>query len=328
MDNITFAWWPLLFLAPLPLLIQWLFRAIPKQTQSIYNYSLPYMITERKAPPRASLWWLKWLIWLLLLTAAARPQWLSSATVPIIHQGRNMMIAVDLSGSMQIRDMRLNGKRVSRLVALKHLLGQFVAQRKGDQLGLILFADHAYLQSPLTYDTTTVQHYVSQMQQGLVGNQTAIGEAIGLAVKELLQVPAKQRVLILLTDGQNTAGVVDPLQAAKVAKDNHVTIYTIGIGAKHLSTPTLFGMQSFNPSQDLDEKLLKQIASMTHGQYFRAASSQQMAEIYKKLDKLEPIKGKKQYYRPKQELYFWPLLAAILLVLISPLAQQFLGRRN
>lgn len=328
MTNIIFAWWPLFFLAPLPLLILWLFKETPKQAQSIYNYSLPHMMTEQESPTKHSLWWLKWLVWLLLLTALARPQWLGNAVVPITHQGRNMMIAVDLSGSMQIHDMRLNGKQVSRLVALKHLLAQFVAQRKGDQLGLILFADHAYLQSPLTYDTTTVKHYVSQMQQGLVGNQTAIGEAIGLGVKELLKVPAKQRVLILLTDGQNTAGVVNPLQAAKVAQDNHVTIYTIGIGAKHLSVPTLFGMQSFNPSQDLDEKLLKQIASMTGGQYFRAASSQQMAQIYKKLDKLEPIKGKKQYYRPRQELYFWPLLAATLLILVAPFAQLILRGRN
>lgn len=328
MGNITFAWWPLLFLAPLPFIILWLFREAPKQTQSIYNYSLPYMITERETPSRPALWWLKWLVWLLLLLALARPQWLGDATVPITHQGRNMMIAVDLSGSMQIPDMRWNGERVSRLVALRHLLGQFVTQRKGDQLGLILFADHAYLQAPLTFDTTTVHHYVTQMQQGVVGNQTAIGEAIGLGVKELLKVPAKQRVLILLTDGQNTAGVVDPLQAAKVAKDNHVTIYTIGIGARHFSAPTLFGMQSFNPSQDLDEKLLKQIASMTNGQYFRAASSEQMAQIYKRLDKLEPIKGAKQYYRPKQELYFWPLLIATLLILISPFAQMTLKGRH
>ncbi|MFM2483635.1 VWA domain-containing protein [Celerinatantimonas yamalensis] len=317
--NFTLAWWPLLCLVPLPWLIQRFFKRPESPIAPLINTSLPYVESDQALTARPRIKWLAWLVWLLLLIAAARPQWLDQATTPIIRQGRNMMVAVDLSGSMLIPDMQWKSKPVSRLVALRHLLGQFVENRRGDRIGLILFADHAYLQAPLTFDTTTVHHYVVQMTQGLVGNKTAIGEAIGLGVKELMSLPAKQRVLILLTDGQNTAGVVQPMAAAQVAKANHVRIYTIGIGAKSFEQPTIFGLQRVNPSQDLDETLLRKIAKMTGGEYFRAANSKQMASIYKQLDQLEPIKGPKQYYRPKHELYVWPLALSIILMLAAPM---------
>lgn len=326
--NFVLAWWPLLFLAPLPWLMRWVKPAEEHSVAPLINHSLPYLQTGTMPGKRQqqSLW--LWLIWLLLVIAVARPQWQGDATTPIERQGRNMMLAVDLSGSMQIPDMQWNGESVSRLVALRHLLAQFIEQRRGDRIGMILFADHAYLQAPLTFDTATVQHYAQQMQQGLVGNQTAIGEAIGLGIKQLLKQPAKQRVLILLTDGQNTAGNVDPLEAAKLAKEQQVTIYTIGIGSRSIERRTLFGVQRINPSQDLDEGLLKQVAQMTGGQYFRAASSAQLASIYQRLDELVPIKGKPEYYRPKEELYYIPLLAALLLLLVSPLLNRLIISRR
>lgn len=318
--SFTFAWWPILFLAPLPLLIRFI-KKQPKQSQlaPLLNYSLPYFDVAEQTSKTSSHRLAQWLIWIALLLAAARPQWLDNATTPITRQGRNMMIAVDLSGSMQIPDMQWNGKQVSRVTAVRHLLGRFVNQRRGDRLGLILFADHAYLQTPLTFDTTTVHQFVEQMRQGLVGNKTAIGEAIGLATKELMKLPAKQRVLILMTDGQNTSGTIQPLAAAHIAKVNHVVIYTIGLGSTSFTQQTIFGPQTINPSQDLDINLLKNIAKMTGGEFFRASNSRALKGIYQQLDKLVPIKGPKQYYRPPHELYFWPLSIALLILLVMPL---------
>ncbi|CAG9001558.1 MAG: hypothetical protein CENE_03581 [Candidatus Celerinatantimonas neptuna] len=318
--NFTFAWWPILFLVPVPLLIRFIIKQ-PKKSQvaPLVNYSLPYFEKVEQTQKKSSHRFAQWLIWLALLIAAARPQWLDNATTPIIRQGRNMMIAVDLSGSMQIPDMQWNGQQVSRVTAVRHLLGHFVNHRKGDRLGLILFADHAYLQTPLTFDTTTVHQFVEQMRQGLVGNQTAIGEAIGLATKELMKLPAKQRVLILMTDGQNTSGTIQPLAATRIAKANHVVIYTIGLGSTSFTQQTIFGPQTVNPSQDLDITLLKRIAKMTGGEFFRASNSQTLKSIYQQLDKLVPIKGPKQYYRPPHELYFWPLAFALLILFIMPL---------
>ncbi|MFM2480205.1 vWA domain-containing protein [Celerinatantimonas sp. YJH-8] len=317
--NLTFAWWPILVLIPLPWLMRFIKRKEQPTTAPLINQSLPYLLVAPNESQKARSSFTLWLIWGLLLIAAARPQWLDDATTPIERQGRNLMLAVDLSGSMQIPDMQWNGDAVSRLVALRHLLAQFIEHRRGDRIGMILFADHAYLQAPLTFDTQTVQHYAEQMNQGLVGNKTAIGEAIGLGVKQLLKQPAKQRVLILLTDGQNTAGLIQPKDAAKIAKENGVTIYTIGIGSRAFERRTIFGIQRINPSQDLDEPLLKEIAHMTGGQYFRAASSAQLAAIYQQLDKLVPIKGPQQFYRPKTELYFIPLAVALGWLLIVPL---------
>lgn len=319
--NIALAWWPVLLALPLPLLIKWLIKKSPQPSASLYNYSLPYWETE--ASTKLSSRWLQilyWLIWLLLLLAAARPQWLDDKTTPIVHQKRNVMLAVDLSGSMNIRDMYLDGDRVSRTKMLRHLLSDFVKTRHGDRMGLVLFADHAYLQTPLTYDSHTVSHYVHMMQQGIVGNKTAIGEAIGLATKQLMKLPAKERVLVLFTDGENNTGVVSPMEAAKVAQKNKVVIYVIGIGAQRGRSPGLLNLFT-RSSRALDEPLMTQITDMTNGAYFHAGSTDDLRKIYKQLDKLQPIKGPKQYFRTKHELYYWPLAIALGLMMIGQLVR-------
>nr|WP_136252102.1 VWA domain-containing protein [Ningiella ruwaisensis] len=261
-----------------------------------------------------------YLIWALLVSAAARPQWLGEA-IAIPSEGRDLMIAVDLSGSMKQADMQIQGREVNRLTMIKYVLADFIERRVGDRLGLILFADTAYLQAPLTFDRDTVQTLLDEAVIGLVGERTAIGDAIGLAVKRFSEKQESNRVLVLLTDGQNTAGNISPDQALELAKANKVTVYTIGVGADEQIISSFFGTQrSINPSQDLDERMLSNIARETGGQYFRARDTQDLVNIYQLLDQLEPVEGNIQKMRPQSALFYYPLAAACLLVLLSLIA--------
>ena len=256
-----------------------------------------------------------WLVWLLLLSALAKPIWFGEP-LRLQQQSRDMVLSLDLSGSMQEVDMPLNGKTVDRLTLVKDLLKTFIAKRHGDRLGLILFADHAYLQTPLTFDLKTISQMVDETQIGLVGSRTAIGESIAMAIKRFVENKNEQRVLILITDGANTAGTIKPLIAAKQAAKNNITIYTIGIGADEMLKRTLFGRQRVNPSADLDEKTLNEIAKLTGGQYFRARNQDELQNIYEKINELEPINSDFLEFRPEKDLFYWPLSAAILLLFL------------
>lgn len=261
-----------------------------------------------------------WLMWSLLVLAIARPQWLGEP-IELPSQGRDLMMAVDLSGSMQIEDMVINGKTVDRFTLIQHVVSDFIERRKGDRIGLILFADHAYLQAPLTQDRRSVAQFLKEAQIGLVGKQTAIGEAIALAVKRFDKMDESNRVLILLTDGSNNAGNIEPEQAAEIATNRKVTIYTVGVGADVMERRTLFGRERVNPSMDLDEKQLTHIADVTHGRYFRARNSQELDQIYQEIDKLEPVSRDQLNYRPQVDLFYWPLALALLTSLWIALGQ-------
>ena len=228
------------------------------------------------------------------------------------------MLAVDISGSMQTEDMVINGRPVMRLTAVKMVAGEFVEQREGDRLGLILFGDQAYLQTPLTFDRRTLHILLNEAAIGLAGKSTAIGDAIGLAVKRLRGQPEKNRVLILLTDGTNTAGSVDPLKAADLAASEGVRIYTIGVGADDMM-PGPFRML-LGAGRELDEASLQAIAQKTGGRYFRARDTRSLQQIYALLDEIEPVSEDEQSYRPVEELYAWPLALALLLSLLTALA--------
>ena len=254
------------------------------------------------------------LIWLLLLLACARPQWLGEP-LPLPASGRDLLLAVDVSGSMDYSDMVWEDQEVSRLTLVKHLLGEFIDGRQGDRVGLILFGSRAYLQSPLTFDRQTVHTWLDEAQKNIAGPQTAIGDAIGLAVKRLRQRPADSRVLVLVTDGANNSGELDPLLAARLAAEEHIRIYTIGIGADPQEDGVL-GMFGFNPSLDLDETSLRAIAEASGGEYFRARDSQELQRIEATLDRLEPVAQKPTLARPSLPLYPWPLSAALLLSLL------------
>ncbi len=252
------------------------------------------------------------LIWLCLVLAACQPRWLGEP-VSLPQQGRDLMLAIDLSGSMDINDMVLDGQAMNRLAAVKRVVGDFILQRKGDRLGLILFADAAYQQTPLTYDLATVQSFLDDSQLKLVGQRTAIGEAIGLAVKRLNTYETSNKVLILLSDGANNAGNIQPLEALELAKAAGVKVYTVGVGAEQMVQQTVFGRRTINPSQDLDEQLLTQIAEQTGGRYFRARNLTELSQIYRLLDQLEPISRDTLSYRPQRSLLHWPLTVALLL---------------
>jgi len=249
------------------------------------------------------------LVWLLLLCAAARPQWLGEP-LPVAASGRDLLVAVDVSGSMDFPDMRWDDEDVSRLTLVKQLMGDFLQAREGDRVGLILFGSQAYLQAPLTFDRRTVRSFLDEAQIGIAGKNTAIGDAIGLAVKRLRMRPAQSRVLILQTDGANNGGQIHPLTAARLAAQESIRIYTIGIGADPDETGTA-GMLGLNPSLDLDEASLREIAEVTHGAYFRARDGNELNAIGQTLDRLEPVAQQPTQARTAHALYSWPLALAL-----------------
>ena len=255
------------------------------------------------------------LIWLSLVLAAAKPVWVGER-IELPVSGRDLMIAIDLSGSMQAEDFIINGRAVDRLTATKYVAQDFVRQRDGDRLGLILFGRKAYLQTPLTFDLTTINTLLLESEIGLAGNETAIGDAIGLAIKRLKDKETGSRILILMTDGRNTAGEIEPLKAAELAAGHGLKIYTIGIGADEQIRRSIFGTQRINPSQDLDEETLKAIASQTGGAYFRARDTEEFKKIYQTLDELEPVDVDSKSLRPEKALFMWPAGLALILGLI------------
>lgn len=316
---LTIAWPWLLILLPLPLIF-W-----RQQTVQVNGgrLQLPGISQTGKQSLAANTRHSRkryWLMWSLLVLAIARPQWLGNP-IELPSEGRDLMLAVDLSGSMQIEDMVINGKTIDRFTLIQHVVSDFIDRRKGDRIGLILFADHAYLQAPLTQDRRSVAQFLHEAQIGLVGKQTAIGEAIALAVKRFDKMDQSNRVLILLTDGSNNAGNIDPEQAAEIAANRKVTIYTVGVGAEVMERRTLFGREQINPSMDLDENQLKHIANVSHGRFFRARNTQELEQIYQEIDKLEPVSRDQLSYRPQVDLFYWPLALALLTSLWIALSQ-------
>ena len=317
--------WPLLFLLlPLPLILRWF---MPAQRSADDAIRVPFYATlnslAHKQQHKPTRRWLAaamaYLIWVCLLCAAAHPSWVGEP-ISLPQDQRDLMLAVDISRSMQERDMQVQNRYVERFTAVKAVVGEFIQKRSGDRLGLILFGDQGYLQTPLTFDNKTVQQQLQETQLGFAGNATAIGDAIGLAIKKLRDRPVESRVLILLTDGANTAGT-NPNEAAIIAAEANIRIHTVGVGADAKPVRGFFGqIRQTNPSSSLDETTLQYIAKTTGGQYFRAHNPQELQAIYAELDRLEP-KPEKQIYRPQQSLTHWPLGIALLLSLLLALGR-------
>jgi len=308
--------WPwMLACLPLPLLVRWLLPPAPAGGEAALRVPVLGDFEQAAAAGaggRRRRWrlWLAVLAWALLVAAATRPQWLGEPLdVPVT--GRDLMLAVDLSGSMEQTDFEIGGRVVDRLTATKMVAGDFIERRVGDRIGLILFGRQAYLQAPLTFDRATVQKLLDEAVIGLAGKETAIGDAIGLAVKRLRRDPSEEQVLLLLTDGANTAGVIEPMKAAELAAAEGLTIHTIGIGADEMTVRSLFGSHRVNPSLDLDEVTLRGIADMTGGRYFRARDTAELEAIYGLIDQIEPVAKDPIQYRPRRELFPWPLALAL-----------------
>lgn len=309
--------WPWLLAAlPLPWLLRWWLAPREDSGAALRVAFLHDFSSDAPGrPPAAAPGWplaVAALAWLLLVLAAARPQWLGEPLEQSVS-GRDLLMAVDLSGSMAQTDFAINGEAVDRLTATKQVASRFIQRRRGDRIGLILFGAQPYLQAPLTFDRKTVDTLLQESAIGMAGDATAIGDAIGLAVKRLRDNPAAQRVLILLTDGANTAGTVAPLKATELAAKEGLKIYTIGVGADEMVERGFFGSRRINPSVDLDETTLKAIAGQTGGRYFRARDTEELEQIYVLLDQLEPQEKDVQYFRPRSELYPWPAGLALLL---------------
>lgn len=319
--------WPYLFLLlPLPLLLRWLLPAresAPGAIRVPFYRSLQSLTSQQQG--RASGRWLVAalciLIWAALVAAAARPTWIGEP-VNLPQDRRDLMLAVDISKSMQQEDMQIGGRYVERITAVKQVVGEFIEQRAGDRIGLILFGQQGYLQTPLTYDSKTVEQQLQEARLGFAGNATAIGDTIGLAIKKLRDRPADSRVLILLTDGANTAGS-DPVQAADIAAEAGIRIHTVSVGADTEIIQDFFGRtRSTGRANNFDEDTLIAIANKTGGQYFRARNPLELKEIYRQIDKLEPIPDD-QTFRPTLSLTHWLVAAALLL---STLLAVLLGR--
>lgn len=324
-QNIHWAYPLAFFVLPLPLLVYW-FAPVAQQPTSpalrIPDIS-PYRAYTSTAVKRSVRAWLRIallaLAWLALVTAAARPQSFAEPIgVPVT--GRDLLMGIDISGSMRETDLYAGNTRATRMAVVKQVAQDFVARRAGDRIGLIMFGSQAYVQTPLTYDHKTVQHFLSEATVGLAGRSTAIGDAIGLGVKRLRDRPESSRVLILLTDGANSAGVVDPLEAAQVAARNQIRIYSIGVGSDPESN--IFNQAFGSQRSELDEDTLRAISDTTGGQYFRARNQQELADIYRQIDRLEPTEKDQQEFRPLDELFAWPLGSALVLSMLWALAGQ------
>lgn len=323
--------WPLIFLlAPLPLLVRWLSK--PQNQQTAAALRVPFFSQLRSlggdhsGPIRSSNYLnliLLSLVWLALLGGAARPMWIGEP-VAMPTTGRDLMLAVDISGSMSQEDMVIKDRNLPRIAVVKAVVNEFVRQRQGDKLGLILFGTNAYIQSPLSFDLDTLSTLMNEAQVGFAGKQTAIGDAIGFAIKRLRKRPENSRVLILLTDGADTASTLKPLKAAQLAAAEKIKIYTIGVGATEMKVPGIFGSnfgaRTVNPSADLDEGTLQTIADNTGGDYFRARNPAELQAAYEAIAALEPIEQEQEMLRPEKSLLHWPLLfagAAMLLLAVN-----------
>ena len=326
---LEWAWPWLAVLWPLP----WIVARVlpPARSESGTALRFPYTLSglETTSGPAAVPRWrqvLAWCAWTLLIAAVARPQWLGEPQA-LARSGRDLLLAVDASGSMSTQDMEIGGEAVSRYSAVKTIAGDFIRRRVGDRVGLIVFGSQAYLLTPLTFDRDTVLKHLGESVVGLPGRETAIGDAVGLAVKRLRDRPQSERVLILLTDGVNDAGELDPSKSIELAVAEHVKIYTIGIGAEAMRVDGFFGSRVVNPSADLDARLLTTMAEQTGGHFYRARNTAELAQIYGEIDKLEPSADAQEQFRPIDELFYWPLTGALLIGLLAGLRAQRWPRR-
>ncbi|MCP4979606.1 MAG: VWA domain-containing protein [Gammaproteobacteria bacterium] len=312
-----FDWWWALLLLPVPLLARFMLTSA-KSVEPAIAVPLLESYPFAELPIQKPGWRIAricfWLVWICLVFAASRPYWLGEPISRTVS-GRDLILAVDISGSMSESDMTINSTNASRIDVLKLVVGDFIERRKGDRLGLILFGTNAYTLVPLTFDLETLKLLLEDVSTGLAGRHTAIGDAIGLAVKLMREQNTRHKVLILVTDGSNTAGFENPVIAAQAARQQGLTIYTIGVGVDEEILSRTYGKQNIPTGIVLNERVLAKIAQVTRGKYFRATDTWTLEEIYLSLDELEPVEHVYQAHRPRQELVVIPLTAAIIILL-------------
>lgn len=314
---LTFAlpWFALLL--PLPLLVWWL---LPVRVESRRAVQVPFFAaltsasglspSEGVVTRQRGFWRTVTLIlcWGLALAALMRPQWLE----PPLHKekpARDLLLLVDLSGSMDTKDFTdASGAKVDRLTAAKQVLDDFLAKRTGDRVGVVVFGNSAFALVPFTTDLKLARTLLQEMQVGMAGPRTVLGDAIGLGINLFARTTAPAKTMIALTDGNDTASNVPPGEAARIARDKGIVIHTVAIG-----DPAAAG------EEKLDEAALKDVATTTGGGFYRALDREALAGIYARLDQIETRKVDTVTYQPRRELYWLPLLALIVLATAAQL---------
>lgn len=305
---IHFAWPWIWLLLPLPFALYKWSRVQKKQLTVIKAITLPYLSPNQQAGQKRSQLnkVLLALAWVMILLALARPQWLGKPVMQS-YPARDIMIALDTSKTMGLTDMATNGKNASRLDAVRTYLDTWISNRQGDRLGLLLFGTHAAIDVPFTEDLTSFTQLFNLVTPGMIGDKTAIGEAVILATQKMMNEPYEHRILILISDGIDTAQSMTPEHAAMLAKTAGIRIYTIGVGADNPDS------QSPNYFDDTD---LNKIAQLTGGHYFRARSEQDLSDINLQLEQLEPKELRQHSFQPYDDLFYWPAGLAVLLLLL------------
>lgn len=311
MYQLEYPW--LLLLLPLPALVWLLAPPYREESSSVRLSFFGEIASASGLAPRAGAVvmrrrWLQWIVaplaWALLVLAAARPQFVEPPIEKVLP-ARDLLLALDLSQSMDTRDFRSpEGRLVTRAAAVRQVVGDFIARRGGDRIGLIVFGDAPYPLAPFTMDHALVQRMVDDVLPGMAGPRTALGDAIGLAIKMFDASHAQQKVLVLLTDGNDTASRMPPERAAEIAHDRGVIVHTVGIGDA-----------AAHGEDKLDLDTLRSVAAVTGGRFFFGADQRQLQDIYATLDRITPQNQKTLSWRPRRELYMWPLGAALLIVL-------------
>jgi Ca-activated chloride channel family protein len=254
------------------------------------------------------------LLWLALVAALMRPQWLEPYT-EVHTEGYDLMLAVDTSRSMEALDFTVAGRQVTRMAVVKGVLGRFIQARDGDRIGIVVFGSQSFVLSPMTLDIHAVYSLLDSIVARMAGDGTAIGDAIGLGVKKLRDRPEGSRVLILVTDGENTEGSLPPRLAAQMAAHEGIRIYTIGVGSKGL-VPFMEDGRLTQVKMEIDEELLTEVAAITGGEYFRATDTSALEQIYERIDALEKTQAESRSVMIPRPLYRWPLGLALLLLLL------------
>ena len=286
-----------------------------------------HQIERQHISQHYSMWLPHWIgVWILLVFALAGPRWIGSPQI-LAEQTRNIMMVLDISGSMALEDMQNGSQMLSRWQVVKHTALDFVNKRPEDKIGLILFGERSYLFAPLTHDQHTLQQRIDDASVGLAGQATALGDAMGLAIKHLQATPKTGRVMILLTDGVANAGVISPLKAADFAKKENIKVYAIGLGPQGNSKSVSGIFWQLQHANDLDEATLKQIAAKTNGQYFRASDTAGLVQIYRSIEQSEPVKQTRDHIRPEKQFFYWPLAIAFVWLISLFVLQMYKDRR-
>jgi len=312
--------WLLILLLAVPLMV---FYELKKMGSSRIRFSS--LETLKALKPARSLAWRKVLLVLrcaamsLLIMALARPQSGTTST-EIITEGVDIMLCLDTSGSMNALDFQLENKRVNRLQVVKKVVDEFIRGRQNDRIGMVVFAEEAFTQCPLTLDYGVLLSFLDRLEIGMAGDTTAIGSALATCVKRHKDLKSKSKVIILLTDGRNNTGTISPATAADIAKTHGIKVYTIGVGTEGEApflVDSLFGKHYVYQKVDLDEETLKEIAQKTGGRYFRATNTEALKTIYQQIDKMEKTEAKVKEYMEYDERFKYFLIPALCLILLE-----------